>query len=76
MFEWVLSYKALKVVSNYEMFKILTDNGGEFNNKELRDMNENLNTEVLATAAESPWSNGICERHNVVIGHMIDKIKD
>ena len=45
-------------------------------NEELRDMSENLNTEVLATAAESPWSNGICERHNAVIGHMIDKIKD
>ena len=56
--------------------KILTDNGGEFNNEELHDMSENLNTEVLATAAESPSSNGICERHNAVIGHMIDKIKD
>ena len=39
--------------------KILTDNGGEINNEELRDMSENLNTEVLATAAESPWSNSI-----------------
>ena len=47
--------------------KILTDNGGEFNNEELCDMSENLNTEVLATAAESPWSNGICERHNAVM---------
>ena len=56
--------------------KILTDNGGEFNKEELRDMSENLNTEVLATAAESPCSNGICERHNTMIGHMIDKIKD
>ena len=39
--------------------KILTDNGGEFNNEELHDMSENLNTEVLAKTAESPWSNGI-----------------
>ena len=52
--------------------KILTDNGGEFNNEGSRDMSENLNTEVLATAAESPWSNGISKRHNAVI----DKIKD
>ena len=42
--------------------KILTDNRGEFNNEELHDMSENLNTEGLATAAESPWSNGICNR--------------
>ena len=56
--------------------KMLTDDGGEFNNEELHDMSENLNTEVLAKAAESPWSNGICERHNAVIGYMIDKIKD
>ena len=56
--------------------KILTGNGGEFHNKELCDISENPNTEVLATAAESPSSNGICERHNAVIGHMTDKIKD
>ena len=48
--------------------KILTDHGGEFNNnEELCDMSENLNTEVLATAAESPWSKGICKRHNAVL---------
>ena len=37
-------------------------------------MAENLNTEVLTTAAESPWSNGICERHNAVIGNMVTKM--
>ena len=25
-------------------------------------------------AAESPWSNGVCERHNAVIGDMVTKI--
>ena len=54
----------------------VTDNGGEFNNEKLCDMSENLNTEVLATAAESPWSTGICERHSALIGNMTDKIKD
>ena len=53
---------------------ILSDNGGEFNNDLLRDVAELLNTKVLATAAESPWSNGIVERHNAVIGNMILKI--
>ena len=47
--------------------KMLIDIGGVFNNEELRNRSENLNTKVLATAAESPWSNSICERHNAVI---------
>jgi hypothetical protein len=38
------------------------------------DMGNNLNTEVTTTAAKSPWSNGICKRHNVVIGNMVKKI--
>ena len=54
--------------------RILTDNGGEFNNEDMLDMSENLNTEVTTTAAESPWSNGTCERHNGIIASMLDKI--
>ena len=54
--------------------RILSDNGGEFNNRDVQDMAENLNTEILTTAAESPWSNGVCERHNAVIGNMVTKI--
>ena len=38
-------------------------------------MGEKLNTVVKSTAAESPWSNGINERHNGVLGEMIIKIK-
>ena len=54
--------------------RILSDNGGEFNNMDMLDMGNNLNTEVTTTAAESPWSNGVCERHNAVIGNMVKKI--
>ena len=42
--------------------KIFSDCGGEFNNSELRALGEAYNVKVLTTAAESPWSNGICER--------------
>ena len=56
--------------------RILSDNGGEFNNDELQNMSENLNIEITTTAAESPWSNGVCERRNTVIGNMINKIKN
>ena len=56
--------------------RFLTDNGGEFSNDDMRDMSENLNAEVTTTAAESPWSNGICERHNAIIACMMEKIID
>ena len=55
---------------------IFSDNGGEFNNELLRDVAELLGTSVATTAAESPWSNGVCERHNAVIGNMVLKIVD
>ena len=54
--------------------QILTDNGGEFNNEDFRIMGEKLNTKIKSTAAESPWSNGINERHNAILGDMIDRI--
>ena len=47
--------------------KFLSDNGGEFANATFREMNEKLNVITATTAAESPWSNGIVERHNAVL---------
>ena len=46
---------------------ILTDNGREFNNQSFRDMAQNLNIVVCTTTAESPWSNGLNERHNGIL---------
>ena len=54
--------------------KVLSDNGGEFNNELFRDMTQLLNTHVLSTAAESPWQNGITEIHNAIISNMVDRI--
>ena len=51
--------------------KFLSDNGGEFNNAEFRGMCESLNITVKTTAAESLWSNGLCERHNAVLADML-----
>ena len=36
-------------------------------------MVENLNTVINTTAAQSPWSNGLNERHNRVLGEMVKK---
>ena len=53
--------------------KILVDNGGEFCNKEFITFCENLNVRICTTAAESPWSNGLVERHNAVLGLTVSK---
>ena len=47
--------------------KCLSDNGVEFNNDSYREMNEKLNIETATTAAESPFSNGIVERDNLIL---------
>ena len=54
--------------------KILVDNGGEFDNQDFCDFCENLNITMKTTAAESPWSNGMVERHNGIIGESVTKI--
>ena len=53
-----------------------SDNGGEFNNELMRELGELLNTRVLTTAAESPWSNGITERHNALLADMVEKVME
>ena len=54
--------------------KFLADNGGEFANEKYKVMCEKLNIEVCHTAAESPWSNGMVERHNAVLNECFQKI--
>ena len=56
--------------------KFLVDNGGEFDNDEFRSLCENVNIGICTTAAESPWSNGIVERHNATRGFSVQKIMD
>ena len=53
--------------------KFFSDNGGEFANEEFKMMNEQLNIETVVTAAESPFSNGIVERHNRILAEAMMK---
>ena len=53
--------------------KFLTDNGGEFSNDRFREMNEMFNIENATTAAEAPFSNGIVERHNLILAEAMNK---
>ena len=54
--------------------QILTDYGGEFTSDDFREIGEKLSTTIKTTAAERPWSNGINERHNAIMGNMAEKI--
>ena len=56
--------------------KFLSDNGDEFANHKFRELCEAAISVVKTTAAESPWSNGLCERHNLVISEMVVKTMD
>ena len=49
---------------------ILVDNGGEFNNEEIREMLSILNIKISSTPGESPWSNGLCERNHQITDRM------
>ena len=53
--------------------KFLCDNGGEFNSEEFRIFCERMNIVIKTTAAESPWSNGLCERHNAILSDVYQK---
>ena len=54
---------------------ILSGNGGEFSNDLLCEVCEQFNITMGFTAAETPWSNGSVERHNVTLGKNIKKSK-
>ena len=43
--------------------KFLVYDGGEFNDEDFCSLCENVNICILTIAAESPWSNGLIERH-------------
>ena len=51
----------------------MSDNGGEFSNATYSEMCNAFNIEEGKTAAESPWSNGMVERHNQIIKESVRK---
>ena len=58
-----------------ERQNVFSDNGGEFNNTEVHDMAENFSIEIKTTAAYSPWSNRLLERHNETLTEILHKVK-
>ena len=53
---------------------IFSDNGGEFANQDMLTLAENFNINLCVSAANSPFSNGLVERHNAIIANMLDRI--
>ena len=56
------------------MKSVLSDNGGEFWNAELQEVQSMLDVEVLTTAAESPFQNGLCERNHQIVDSILAKL--
>ena len=56
--------------------KFLIDNGGEFDNESYHEFAEQFNVEICATGAQSPWSNGVCERNHYVIDVCVQKLRE
>ena len=55
---------------------VLVDNGGEFYNRKFKDMCNNLNIRMYASAAESPFQNGLCERNHAITDKIMEKMMD
>ena len=52
----------------------ITDNGGEFVNPHFLELSESMNIRILTTAAYSPWSDGLVERHNATLAEMLHRV--
>lgn len=57
------------------MGSLMTDNGGEFNSDETREITSILNIRVCTTAGMSPFQNGLCERVHAITDMMLLKLE-
>lgn len=55
--------------------KFLCYSGGEFANNSFLEMCENVNIQVMHTAAYSPFINGLCESNHAIVDEMVAKLR-
>ena len=75
--------KSTIVVNTFSMWvayfgkpgKLMCDNGGEFDNHIFTEMSEKLGIEMQLSPAESPFTNGIVERHNRILAETMLKTR-
>ena len=51
-----------------------SDNGGEFLNNEVLDFAAAMNVSIKMTSANSPWQNGVVERHHATADIIFEKL--
>ena len=66
MTQWIGKFGVMKA--------LMTDNGGEFNSDEMREITSILNIQLCTTAGESPLQNGLCERVHAITDMMLVKL--
>lgn len=54
----------------------ISDNGGEFVNNTFNQACSVLNINIKTSPAESPWCQGVVERHNGILGAMVKSVKE
>ena len=54
----------------------ISDNGGEFVNQQFNEMCQSMGVKIKTSPSESPWCNGTVERHNGILGKMIESIME
>ena len=59
-----------------KMKSVLTDNGGELNLDELREVRPILNIQICTTACESPSQTGLCELVHAVTDLILTTLED
>ena len=55
--------------------KIISDNGTEFQNEQMREVASALNVELASTGANAPWQNGTVERNHMTTDSIINAVK-
>ena len=65
--QWIGKFGVMKA--------LMTDNGGEFNSNEMRDITSVLNVQLCTTSGESPFQNGLCERVHAITDMMLVKLE-
>ena len=55
--------------------RIISDNGTEFQNEQMREVASQLDIELLSTGANSPWQNGTVERNHMTTDSIISAIR-
>ena len=67
MTQWIGKFGVMRALT--------TNNGGEFNSDEMRDITSVLNVQLCTTAGERSFQNSLCERVHAITDMMLVKLE-